>query len=431
MRYLWTEERFPDIGRELDGDIRTEVCVIGGGMAGILCAARLTECGIDNILVEARQVGYGITKGTTAVLTAQHDLRYSDLARKYGMKRAGQYLHANLDALRRFRSLSEKIDCDLESCPSVMYSLTGKDKLKQEAEILHKLGYPAVYTTSPDLPFSVTDAVIYPEAAQIHPLKFLYGMAKGLRIYRNTFIRELQGTVAIADGGKIFAKKVIVATHFPFINRRGLYFMKQYQKRSYVIAYENAPSLSCSAEDAADGFYFRRYRDLLLIGGGDHRTGRHSGAYRAIEDFAHRHFPEAREKYRWSNQDCVTLDGIPYIGQYSPAMPNVYVATGFNLWGMTTSMAASDILCDAIQGKKNRYAPVFSPDRSSLHPQLFRNIGATAADFLIPTVKRCPHLGCALRYNSAEHSWDCPCHGSRFERRGKLIDNPAMRDAHV
>ena len=127
----------------------------------------------------------------------------------------------------------------------------------------------------------------------------------------------------------------------------------------------------------------------------------------------------------------MTLYGIPYIGQYSPAMPNVYVATGFNLWGMTTSMAASDILCDAIQGKKNRYAPVFSPDRSSLHPQLFRNIGATAADFLIPTVKRCPHLGCALRYNSAEHSWDCPCHGSRFEHRGKLIDNPAMRDAHV
>ncbi|MGM9682945.1 MAG: FAD-dependent oxidoreductase [Eubacteriales bacterium] len=431
MRYLWTDGTSPVPGRMLRGEVNTDVCVIGGGMAGVLCAARLTERGIDNLLVEAKQLGEGITKGTTAVLTAQHDLLYTNLAKMYGIPRAKQYLHANLDALKRFGEAARKIDCDFETLPSVMYSLTGKDKLREEAELLNQLDFPAKYTTSPDLPFEVIDAVVYPDMAQFHPLKYLYAVAKDINVYTGTFVKELKGTTAFTEHGKINAKRVIIATHFPFINRRGLYFMKQYQKRSYVIACENAPKLGCSAEDAGEGFFFRNYNGLLLIGGGDHRTGKKGGGYRAVEEFARAHFPKAREVYRWANQDCVTLDSIPYIGRYSPAMPDVYVATGFNLWGMTTSMAAADILCDMICGKDNPYAPVFAPDRSMLHKQLFVNLGSTVANFAFPTVKRCPHLGCALKYNSAEHSWDCPCHGSRFDEHGKLIENPAKRDANV
>lgn len=173
------------------------------------------------------------------------------------------------------------------------------------------------------------------------------------------------------------------------------------------------------------------YQDLLLIGGGDHRTGRSGEGYAAAEAFARAWFPGVRERYRWSNQDCMSLDGIPYIGRYSPGLPDVYVATGFHHWGMTTSMAAAAILCDAVMGREHPCAPVFAPDRSILHLQLLSNLGATLADFVIPTAKRCPHLGCALRWNAAEHSWDCPCHGSRFRPDGALIDNPAMRDAHV
>ncbi|MDY3845919.1 MAG: FAD-dependent oxidoreductase [Eubacteriales bacterium] len=431
MRYLWTDGVSPEPGQKLSGDVHTEVCIIGGGMAGILCAARLTECGIDNVVVEASYVGGGITKGTTAVLTAQHDVLYQNIVRMYDKERAWQYLHANLDALQRFRQMSKDIDCEFETYPSVMYSMTGKDNLKKEAELLKELGFDAVYTTDPKLPFSVKDAVVYPNMAQFHPLRFLYAVAKRLKIYTNSFVKKLEGTTAYTEQGKIIAEKIIVATHFPFINRHGLYFMKEYQKRSYVIAYENAPLFSCTAEDAGEGFYFRNYRNLLLIGGGDHRTGKKGGGYAAVEEFARRHFPSAREVYRWSNQDCVTLDGIPYIGQYSHAMPHVYVATGFNLWGMTTSMAAADILCDMISGKENPYASVFATNRSIWHPQLFCNFGETLADFAFPTVKRCPHLGCALRYNAAEHSWDCPCHGSRFDENGELIENPAMRNADV
>lgn len=432
MNYLWTDGVTPPTGRQLRGEVRTDVCVIGGGMAGVLCAAELSARGIDNVLVEARQIGGGITRGTTAVLSAQHDLLYMQLAKTYGKERALQYLHLNLDALQKFRRMAERIDCDLETRPSVMYSATGQDRLRKEAAFLSERGFPAVYTTDPGLPFPTADAVIYPEMAQFHPLRFLYGVAQGLCLYTDSMVTRLDGTTALTEHGKIIAKKVIVATHFPFINRRGLYFLKQYQKRSYIIAYENAPDLHCTVDNAGkEGFYFRNYKNLLLIGGGDHRTGKKGGGYRAVEEFARQYFPDAREAYRWSNQDCMSLDGIPYIGRYSPAMPDVYTATGFNHWGMTTSMAAATILCDMIEGKESPDAAVFAPQRSMLHRQLFCNLGATVVDFAIPTVRRCPHLGCALRYNAAEHSWDCPCHGSRFDRDGGLIDNPAMRDAHV
>ena len=212
MHSLWTEGIRPVQGRELRGDIRTEVCVIGGGMTGVLCAARLTACGIDNVLLEAGQPGGGITAKTTAVLTAQHDQLYRTLVKRYGLARAGQYLQANLRALSRIRRMAESIDCELETCPSVMYSLTGKDKLREETEIVRRLGFPAEYTTDPGLPFPVADAVVYPDMAQFHPLKFLNGVAAGLRLYTGAFVRRLEGTTAVTDHGRVIAGKVIVDT---------------------------------------------------------------------------------------------------------------------------------------------------------------------------------------------------------------------------
>lgn len=435
MRYLWTEGIPPFPEHPLESSVTADVCVIGGGMAGVLTAAELTRRGADCILLDAATPGMGITKGTTAVLTAQHDQLYHRLAKTYGRNTAAGVLHANLDALRQIRNLAAHIDCDFVTRPSVMYSRTGRDALRREAEFLRVIGFPAVYTTAPGLPFAVVDAVVYPGMAQFHPLKFLRAIAGGLRVYTGTMVRDLKpgaGAVqVITDRGTVTARHAIVATHFPFLNRRGLYFVKQYQRRSYVIAYSGVPDLGCTAEDAGDGFYLRSYGDLLLVGGGTHRTGRRGTGFAAIEDFVRTHFPGAREHCRWANQDCVTLDYVPYIGRYSPALPQVLVATGFCLWGMTTSQVAAGLLADAVEGKPNPYAAFFTPHRSLLHPQLFANLGATLGDFLIPTVRRCPHLGCALRYNRAEHSWDCPCHGSRFDATGHLIDNPATRDAHV
>ena len=143
------------------------------------------------------------------------------------------------------------------------------------------------------------------------------------------------------------------------------------------------------------------------------------------------HFPGAKVKFAWGNQDCMSLDGLPYVGAYSPHMPNVYVAAGFNAWGMTNSMVAADVIAHQIFGKVHPLTDVFRPDRSVLHKQLLCNLGATAADFLMPTIKRCPHMGCALKWNPHEHSWDCPCHGSRFDEEGELLDTPAQKNANI
>ncbi len=429
MEFLWerglTAPSFPT----LEGDIKTDVLVIGGGMAGVLTALRLKEAGVKVTLVEARRIGGGMTKGTTAVITAQHDTLYSDLIKKLGKARARLYLDANLRAVGSFADLSVKYPCDFEKLPSVMYTMKKPEKMKKEAKAVVSLGFPAEFTVDVPLPMRVAGAVRYPGMAQFHPLKLLYQAAVGLDIFENTFVKKLVGTTAVTDRGKIRAKAVVIAAHYPFYNKRGLYFMKLYQKRSYVIALKGPRELGCTIDNAdKDGFFLRSYNGLLLIGGGTHRTGKGCG-FEAVRAFARRYYPDAEEEAAWANQDCVSLDGIPYIGRYSPNLPGVYVASGFNLWGITSSMVSSEILTDAILGRKSEFSALFDPGRSLLTSQLFKNIGETVIDFAIPTLRRCPHLGCALLWNSAEHTWDCPCHGSRFSEAGRLIDNPAMKNA--
>ena len=194
-------------------------------------------------------------------------------------------------------------------------------------------------------------------------------------------------------------------------------------------AYTNAKIFEgMYVDDDLKGLSFRNYGDLLLIGGGSHRTGKSGGNWEELHIFAKKHFPDAKLKFDWATQDCMSLDSVPYIGNYSAHTPNLFVATGFNKWGMTSSMAAAKILCDMVCGKVNENAEAFSPSRSILKPQLVVNGVESVVNLITPTTKRCPHLGCVLKYNKTEHSWDCPCHGSRFEENGKLINNPATDD---
>lgn len=432
MESLWQskipETKYPTLKR----DITTDVLVIGGGMAGILCAKALQLTGKDVVLVEAKQIGCGITAGTTAVLTAQHDMLYSDMIRSFGETSAKAYLHGNLDAVSEFRRLSQEIPCDFEDMPSIQYTAKNKSKMEYEAKIVQKLGFPASFQSTIPLRIPVSGAVIYPGMAQFHPLKFLNGAAKNLTIYENSRVLQLDGTTALLEQGCVRANKIIVATHFPFLNRKGLYFLKLYQRRSYVLALENAPDPGATlAELDGRGLYFRRYGDLLLLGGSDHRTGKHSEGFSYLRYYSGRHFPDSKQRYAWANQDCITLDGLPYVGHYSPNTPDIYVATGFNAWGMTNSMVAANLLRDMIVGKENPLESVLRPNRSMLHKQLFFNAVSSIADYVIPTTKRCPHLGCALRWNPYERSWDCPCHGSRFSDDGVLLDTPAQKNADL
>ena len=429
MDSIWTRsEKLPSFP-QLQGDTKTEVLIVGGGMAGILCAYFLQEQGIDYILVEDRTICSGVTKNTTAKITSQHGLIYHKLVKDIGIEKAALYLKANQEALQTYKELCQNIKCNFETKQSYVYSLDDPWEIEQELSALGEVRFEAHFSKAEELPFKVAGAVCFEHQAQFHPLKFIASIAKDLKIYEHTFVKELKEKIAVTNQGKISFQKAIFTTHFPIDNKYGMYFLKMYQHRSYVIVLKNAPILEGMYVDERDnGLSFRNYSNCLLLGGGSHRTGKKGGNWSELRDFANKYYSEAKEIAFWATQDCMSLDRMPYIGQYSKFKKNYYVATGFNKWGMTSSMVAARILTDLITGKENAYAEIFNPSRSMLKPQLFINMGESALNLMVFNQKRCPHMGCALKWNEAEKSWDCPCHGSRFDEDGGVIDNPATGD---
>ncbi len=425
MKSIWqdTEKlpRFP----HLDKDIHTDVLIIGGGIAGILIAYFLHQSGVKYVLVEKNCICSGTTQNTTAKITYQHGLIYNKILKSYGLETAQKYLAANKASFDKYAELCKKINCDYETRHNYVYSADRK-KLEDEMHALERIRFNAELSEKIDLPINTAGAVKFSNQAQFHPIKFLANLSKNLNIYENTFVSEMIGNTAVTNHGKIYANKVICTTHFPFINKHGLYFLKLYQHRSYIIALENAQKLEgMYVDESKVGLSFRNYGPYLLLGGGDHRTGHKGGNWNELRQFAKNAYPHAQEKYFWAAQDCMSLDDIPYIGKYSKNTHNFYVASGFNKWGMTGAMTAAIILNDIILGRENDYADVFDPSRSIIKPQLLVNGFEAAKNLMTISKKRCPHLGCALKWNNAERSWDCPCHGSRFTEDGKVLDNPA------
>ena len=428
LKSIWAETQLPSFPA-FQGDGHTQVLVIGGGMAGLLCAYRLLQSGVDTMLFEAGRICGGATQNTTAKITSQHGIIYHKLLQKLGRERAKLYLQANEQAVKDYHSLCKDIPCHFESQSAFAYSLRDRTLLEQEVHALHLLGYPASFKEDLPLPFQTVGAVKFRHQAQFHPLEFAAQLAQQLPIYENTAVRAIEGNTAMTDHGKITADKIIIATHFPFLNTHGSYFLKLYQHRSYVLALQNTGfpgGMYIGAEENSPSL--RSWSDLLLLGGGGHRTGAKSSGWQELSKLAHKAYPGATEVARWANQDCMSLDTIPYIGPYSKNTPALLVATGLNKWGMTGSMVAANLLTDMVMGKPNPWTEVFSPSRSIFKPQLAINSVHAALNFLRPTVPRCPHMGCALKWNAAERSWDCGCHGSRFSEDGKLLNNPAQRD---
>ncbi len=425
---IWGDTELPAYPK-LDGDIKTDILIVGGGLAGVLCAHFLHKAGADCTLIEADRLCRGVTRNTTAKITAQHGLIYESLIRRFGAERAKAYYRANEEALAAYRALCERIACDFETRDSFVYATDRRDKINAEFSALRALGIPAEIERRVPLPFPVSGAIRFREQAQFHPLKFVRGLLGGETIYEQTKLLSYDGRAFVTSGGRITAKKAIIATHFPIFNKHGSYFLKMYQHRSYVLALEGAQDVGGMYVDADEkGLSLRNAGDVLLLGGGSHRTGKHGGGWAELEAFAKKHYPDARERARFATQDCMTLDSVPYIGQYSKNTPDLFVATGFNKWGMTSSMVAAQVLSDLVLGQESPYAALFSPSRTILRPQLALNALETTANLLTPTAPRCPHLGCALKWNAAEHSWDCPCHGSRFGEDGTLLDGPATDD---
>ncbi|MBQ2695940.1 MAG: FAD-dependent oxidoreductase [Clostridia bacterium] len=426
---IWQKDVVLPQFKSIQEDKKTDVLIIGGGLCGLLCAYYLEQAGVPYILLEGSRIAAGTTGYTTAKITSQHGLIYAKTLQAYGTEKAQMYLKSNELALSEYEKLCSNADCDFEKKNAYTYSVDDRRKIEEEVRAVNRLGFGATFEETYELPFRTAGAVCFRNQAQFHPLKFITMLAKNLNIFEESFVDEIAPHGVWVNGHRVQAEKIIVTTHFPFINKHGSYFLKLYQHRSYVSAFDNVPTFSgMYVDENKKGLSFRTYKNLLLLGGSGHRTGKQSGAWGALSNQMRAFYPEAVLRGEWAAQDCMSLDGIPYIGQYAKNTPDLYVASGFNKWGMTSSMVAAMILSDMVQGKKNEFAEVYSPQISILKPQLVINGLESTVNLLTPTKKRCPHLGCALKWNRAEHSWDCPCHGSRFDEDGSLLNNPATGD---
>lgn len=417
---------------------RREVIIIGAGMAGLLIAYYLQREGKDVLVLEANEVGSGQTGRTTAKITSQHNLKYKKLIKQVGARKARIYAEANEAAIDEYEKLiqEEGIDCQFERMTAYLYTREDKKVLWEEAQVAAYLGIYTFFSRQSELPFSVTSVVGFRNQAQFIPSDFIRHLSKKLEIKEHTKVIKIRGNRVITKEETFVADKIVVATHYPFRNIPGFYFLRQHQERSYVLALEGENKLKGMYLGIdADGISLRQMGKHLILGGSSHRTGKNlvGGAYDFLDCVARKYYPECREVGRWSAQDCMPHDGIPFIGKYSIFTPNLYVATGFQKWGMTSSMVAAMILRDEICGRISPYGKVFSPQRV--------NLRAGAKNFFVDMVEstmgilkgvfrrknpRCSHMGCELEWNPDEHSWDCPCHGSRFEEDGRLRDNPAM-----
>ena len=428
MQSIWMQDYNMSDSKELNGVIDTDTAIIGGGLVGMLCANMLKERGVDCVVIEAKKAGLGVTCNTTAKITAQHNIIYSKIEKKYGLEAAKNYYKTNSEAVDDFRTLARTIDCDFEEKTAYVYTFNNKERLLDEARIYKHIGISSVFVDKPSIPIKTMGALGMLNQAQFHPIKFLNNIKSGLTVYQNTLATDIKPGVVMTTKGVVNAKNIILATHYPMINIPGLFFTKLYQHRSYVIALEGAQDPNGMYIDEQDtGFSFRSYKNYLLLGGGSHRTGKSSCGWDDLRMFATASYPVATERYSWATQDCMTLDSMPYIGQHRKNSRDLFVATGFNKWGMTGGMVAAKLLCDLITEGKSRYANIFSPSRTMFHPQLFVNLGESILGLLSLNKPRCSHMGCALKWNPHEHTYDCSCHGSRFEKSGELINNPAKK----
>lgn len=434
------EERFLK-GKEFSGkNTHWDAIVVGAGMAGILTAYYLKKNGKNVLILEAGKIASGQTEKTTAKITSQHGLKYEKLIRKLGKEKARLYARANEEAIDEYEKLilERNIPCKFERVDAYLYTCKNEKLLGKEMEAAAELGIETIFSKNTELPFEVVAAVGFKNQAQFSPLEFLNGIIAELDILENSMVTEIKGNWVISNHGIMTADNIVIATHYPIKNVPGFYFLRQHQERSYAIAFSGcSPIKNMYYGIDSDGLSFRQVADTLIVSGMSHRTGEKHGRcvdkYKELFDRVKELYPNCKVEAYWSAQDCMPHDGIPFIGKYSILTSNLFVASGFQKWGMTTSMVAAKILSDQICGKENPYQKLFSPQR------FFFRAGIT--NFLIDVVesitnlffgifckKKCSHMGCKLVWNSTEQSWDCPCHGSRFDANGVLLDNPAQRD---
>ncbi|WP_083632253.1 FAD-dependent oxidoreductase [Domibacillus antri] len=485
----WKDHRAPLTFAPLDEDITVDVTVVGGGITGIITAWLLAKEGKKTALLESRKLMDGTTGYTTAKVTSQHGLVYDELIKTVGEEKARLYYEANEEAIAFFKKTTEQlaIDCDFTVQDAYVYAETKETMAQIEKEInayeiLGINGGLAGTEARMKLPFKVEEAIVMRDQAQFHPVKFLEAlirdMADDVHIFEETRAESIeQNKVNTTGGYTVSSEYIIVASHFPFNDFDGFYFSKLHVERSYAIGVKSDRQLEegmyISADKPTRSLRYATMENgekLLIVGGENHPTGRSDREtmrhYEELSDFTDRHFGVKDLVYRWSAQDLITLDRVPYIGV---GHEHILVATGYAKWGMTTGTAAAHLLTDLVMGRENRFAELYDPGRLKLKPADVKTFAMENAKVakeliggkLIGTVKTvedlepdsggivvvdgkkagaykdeqgrcylvdttCTHMGCETKWNDAERSWDCPCHGSRYSYDGAVIEGPAI-----
>ena len=476
----------------LTENIKADVVIVGGGIAGITSAYLLQKEGLSVIVLEADRIARGTTGHTTAKITSQHNLIYHKLIKQMGFELAQQYATANETAIKEIKALTEslKIDCDFTPQSAFIYTESDDfvSDINNEVNAAQSLGIQAGYSGTIPIPFAIKGAVKFDGQAQFHPLKYTLTLAKaftdnGGKIFEKARVVEIDDsesyTVTTEQGNRVSSEILIIASHYPFYNKHGMYFTRIYQERSYVTAikaaekypggmYINAedPTRSLRSQMSSEG-------ELILLGGEQHKSGQGGDTkkhYEALLDFANPYYTIADLPFRWSTQDCMTLDNLPYVGNFTSDTPNLYLTTGFGKWGMTNSMASAMLLRDLIVKGDSSWKDVYDPSRKTKAASAMNfivenfNVAANLIGGKTETLPKeedikilpgegrvielygkragayrdedgilyvvnttCTHMGCELNWNPAERTWDCPCHGSRFSYQGKIIESPAVK----
>lgn len=541
MKSYWIDSVKENIEyKKLEENIKTDICIIGGGLTGVTTAYNLSKYKIKTVLIDKGKIGMQTSGNSTAKITSQHGLIYKYLIDSKGRDFARKYYEVNEEAIKNIKNIidSENIDCEFEYQPSYVFTQKIQDveKIKDEVEAVNSFGGNAKLVEAHDipinkivgeefvekgneklkisgdniekenlnlerdiikermkqiLPIKAMTGIKFENQAQYNPYKFITALTKichdsGVQIYENTKAIDVDTedndeyyVVTLDNGCKIKTKYLVVATKYPIFNIPGFYFMKMYQSTSYAIAMQTKQKLFegmyINSEEPTISLRTAKYGDeyLLIVVGFDHKTGAEidlSNSYKYLEEIAKNLYPDGKIKYRWNTEDCITLDKIPYIGEYSKMWENAFVATGFNKMGVTTSNIAARIITDKILGEKNEYAEIFKSTRlepvknikevtnmvkESVNSLVFKKLEIPQEEanqiqedegkivevngqkigiykdkngqiYKINPV--CKHLGCELSWNNLDKTWDCPCHGSRYDYMGNLIYGPSVKD---
>ena len=486
----WVEtapgKEFP-VYRAAQGGDAVDVAVVGGGITGLTVALLLRHAGASVAVLEASRVAAGVTGHTTAKITSLHGLAYQSVEQSFGPEGARLYAEANQAALAEMARLVAdlSIDCDFERMAAFTYTENERSVSRIDLEVgaAARAGLPATFTTDVGLPYPVAAAIRVDGQAQFHPRRYCLGLAEAIvtaggAVYEHSRVLDVDDGVPCrvrTDAGDLRADHVVLATQLPTVDPAA-FFARTHPERSYALVAEldgPAPRGMYLSADKPTRSVRPIGERLALVGGEGHKLGQDPDTrrrYHALEAFARERFPVTGITHHWSAQDYMPADQVPYIGRLAPWSKRLLVATGFKKWGMTHATVAAMILRDLIAGTANPWASLYDATRinpkasagsvvsenvnvarrfvgdrlSTRHPppaddlapgeaglcQLDgRKVAAhrDEAGTLHATSARCTHLGCLVAWNTAERSWDCPCHGSRFDIDGRVIQGPAVR----